>query len=758
MPETISLNIPLNGTWKFKTDPENLGECYPEELVRSFNLDCRYMDENYDDSAWNDISVPACWQAQGFQYNGAAWYRRRFDLPASASVESMNSACNKVLGGGKRFRLRFLGVDYFADVWINGFYLGSHEGYFAPFEFDVTEFIKPRDNLLVVRVDSPNDIRVKHSMDHEQKTLIKGALQDWDVNNLEVNPGGIWNDVELIVSNDIYIEKTRVDTEFELAESDPGVSDPDVATILATIDVFSAEGRPGTVCCEIKIQPANFQGEPIIHKTTLNVPVAKSRHTITIELPNPKLWWTWDLGTPNLYDIEVTISRADTVLDRFKTRFGIRKLSKGEGWATFLNGKRIFWRGSNYLSDQLLSNMDRARYERDVRLAREANMNMLRTFCVVEKPEFYDLCDELGILVYQDFPMQWRMARGSDLVRRAIPQMRDMVDLLYNHPSVAIWCFGSEPGRENFEKLGMALATECRRYDQTRLVQQANEYPNHWDILALKDKYKWDIDFHYYSGWYWGPVEELHSFDKAWFEVVTEYGAQALPCRESLERFIPEEDLWPPKWRTYKHHCFQEDLQLRWIPKPENLDQFIEDSQRYQAFFLKYHTEFYRKMKFQPCNGALQFCFNDCWPAVTWSVVDYYRKPKPGYYALKQAFSPIHVIADWPSDLAPGEPLDLGIYIVNDYLRPFPGLIVECRLLYRGSDKEQGEGILVASRSFLLDVAENSIIPGQRFHMEKLNEVGFYKLELTLKDENRTLSTNAYEFKVDPGVEKRDRR
>ena len=95
------------------------------------------------------------------------------------------------------------------------------------------------------------------------------------------------------------------------------------------------------------------------------------------------------------------------------------------------------------VSEQLQSNMTRDKYRTDVRMMREANMNMVRVYCVVEKEEFYDACDEHGILVYQDFPMQGRMSNSSDLVRRSVPQALDMVNQLYNHPSIVLWCFGA---------------------------------------------------------------------------------------------------------------------------------------------------------------------------------------------------------------------------------------------------------------------------------------------------------------------------
>ena len=164
-----------------------MGDRYPDDAVAAYKEDCKFFDPGYDDRDWDEIAVPACWQAEGHDYNGAAWYRLRFDYRPG---EQENVA-----------RLSFLGVDYFADVWLNGCFLGSHEGFFNHFEFDASRWIRAGENLLVVKVDSPNDTNLK--VRPIDKTIVKGALDDWDCNDLTVNPGGIFNDVRLLLSTDV---------------------------------------------------------------------------------------------------------------------------------------------------------------------------------------------------------------------------------------------------------------------------------------------------------------------------------------------------------------------------------------------------------------------------------------------------------------------------------------------------------------------------------------------------------------------------
>ena len=170
-------------------------------------------------------------------------------------------------------------------------------------------------------------------------------------------------------------------------------------------------------------------------------------------------------------------------------------------------------------------------------------------------------------------------------------------------------------------------------------------------------------------------VEELKIKRKELLEFVSEYGtADSLPELDSLRKFIAEEDLWPVNWKIFTRRGLHSDRLRKWTVEPASLEQMIAASQDYQAFVLKYHTEFFRRHKFAPCNGALFFQFRDRWPAVTASVVDYYGKRKKGYFALQQAFNPIHVMMDWP-DLV-GEPAGStfrrAIYVVNDYAAAYP--------------------------------------------------------------------------------------
>ena len=364
-------------------------------------------------------------------------------------------------------------------MWLNGYYLGSHEGFFHRFSFDASRWIRPGENLLAVKVDAP----------HLKRVLMKGALQgiNWDCNDPTLDPGGIWNDVQLLASHDLYIEDLKVAPFIDLARNS--------ARVLCRATLCNTTPDIKKVSVTAALSPHNFAGEPHAASTPVVLPPGVSQADLWLDLDEPRLWWPWDMGAQNLYDVAVSVTDEAGKLDRVGDRIGLRHLRKehANGWEIYLNGKRIFCRGPNYVSEQLQSTMTRARYEFDVQLMKDANMNMVRSYCVVEREEFYDVCDEKGVMVYQDFPTTGRMSNRGDIVRRAVQQGRRMVNQLYHHPSIVLWSWGSQPAIKNFEKLCLALATACAEEDPHRFIQQGASV---WQWRTAKEKFDWPIDFH----------------------------------------------------------------------------------------------------------------------------------------------------------------------------------------------------------------------------------------------------------------------
>ncbi len=370
--------ISLNGLWSFRLDPKNLGEHFPDQLAYTHRYDARWMAVDYDDSDWEKINVPACWQAEGYDYNGIAWYRTTFPRPFAK-------------GADNRAWLQFKGVDYTSDIWLNGRCLGSHEGYFGQFGFEISSFLQEQ-NMLVVRVDAPRGVLGEEDELWQNKNMVKGALERWDVNDPTLNPGGIWNDVEIIVTGPAHIATTKIQAqpcEFPPIEYP---DDPIKAVVTVELELDMMAGlTPIEYEIDIELLPVGdtkavaADGNNGRVRKTVSALLLPGMQTerVNIQLDQAHLWWTWDLGTPQLYQLSVCLRNEKDISDRMETTFGIRQIERREGSSLYLNNVRFFQRGANYLSDQLLSQMTHDRYKKDLALVREANLNTNHPFCII---------------------------------------------------------------------------------------------------------------------------------------------------------------------------------------------------------------------------------------------------------------------------------------------------------------------------------------------------------------------------------------
>jgi len=725
------LTVLLNGVWKFRGDRGRLGEEFPERVQAALRHETRFMDLDHDDGDWEEVCIPACWAEHGF--NGpVGWYRRWFDAP---ELE------------GKRCLLCFSGVDYFCDVWVNQRYVGCHEGYFDSFVIDITEYITRGRNLICVRVEAPQEKESLKLSEHcRKKRWIRGSIQDWDCVDLDIDPGGIWGDVSLEIVNTCYIENFWALPYLELTPHGHAQG-----FVTAHITIRNAGVKHYNAQLLVMLTPFNSDRTAISVREQLSVPPGSITRSVVLKVENPELWWVRGFGPQSLYELSATLS-VEGEIDEQWLRTGFRRVDIREGHGLLLNGKQLFLRGVNYVSEQLLSRVSDTRYQEDLKLITEMNANAIRVFAHVEKPSFYNFCDEYGILVYQDFPLQWQYVNDTELVERAKVQTCRMIRGLAHHPSIYEWNFGSEPSKDNFLKLCAGLAKLGRELDPTRKVSQGNYIDKLWgkeiDLFAWSKEHKWEIDNHMYQGWYgerWGPMENLHKIDPLLMPVVSEYGAQALPNVESVKRILADK-CWPPNWTLFGRKCFQRKEAFLWIPEPRSLEEFVRTSQEYQARLLKYHTEFYRCRKFRPTYAIFQFFFRDCSPAITWSVVDYFGEKKLGYEALKHAFSPILIMVDNPvTVIQTSDVFKRKVFVVNDTLTSFTNLQWGWRL-----ETENGDPI-AQSEGTPFDLPANSLVEVGEIEcvlVVRREVKGRVRLVVFLESDKGTLSQNTYDYEV----------
>lgn len=602
-------------------------------------------DLTLDTNEWHEMNVPSNWYLQGLnEHAGVVWYKKNFFIEDDLEKENC--------------WLCFNGVDYFADVWVNNVFVGSHEGYFQTFQFNISELIKKGENNLIVKVDSP--FEDPNTAWPNKKRLIKGVLNHHDcrpgawhpILGQSKNTGGIWGTVALQFTDIVKIDQIKTNTTAIIAG---------LAEINIDIDVLNLSEN--SIEAELLIITEYNSAEQIQKGTRACLQNGNNRLAYTLFIKNPQLWWTWDHGDPNLYKLKVIIEWENKKHES-EILFGIRTIRTDETGQILLNNTPLFIRGTNIIPTQWFTNYYKKDIEKDISLLINANVNAVRIHAHVTCPDFYNACDRAGLLVWQDFPLQWGYEITAEFVNSAKKQIREMVDGLYNHPSIYCWCCHNEPpvGSESLDEVLQEVVIEN---DPSRIVLKNSTFIEHP-----------------YHGWYEGFMEQFIALPGG--PIPSEFGAQALPDLESLQAMIPEESLWPPNWDVWAFHDFQYDqtFNVVHLDMGKDIESFIKNSQDYQYRYIKYVIEMYRRGKNHSIFGVFQFMFVDCWPAITWSVVDCFRKQKRGYEALKIAYQPILISFDIRRyEVINGMNIFAGVYIVNDFNKRFDDVYIEITVI-----------------------------------------------------------------------------
>ncbi|HVO73227.1 MAG TPA: glycoside hydrolase family 2 TIM barrel-domain containing protein, partial [Ignavibacteriaceae bacterium] len=609
----------------------------------------------------------------------------------------------------------FKGADYFTEVWLNDKFLGKHEGYFQPFFFDVTESLNESFSLLIVKVTSPLEDPGK-TWPHKKK-LIKGIFSHHDCRPGAWNPqfgqdrntGGIWNDVSLFLANEAFIESINISSKINFFE--------DKADLKISIDYYKKNSS--FLSDEIEIILNSPSGKKVRKKFKVELNLLKGNCSFLLTVENPELWWSWDLGKPNLYKLKLGGKYLSG-----ETNFGIREVFLDDKNTFYLNGKRLFFRGTNIIPEQNLSSLDENRISRQIKLIKEANINIIRIHAHVNRNEYYDECDKAGILVWQDFALQWTYDQSEKFKTNACLQIKDMVKLLFNHPSICFWCCHNEPG-DQIKTLDPLLYDALLNVDRSRIIRMASNYEEHP-----------------YFGWYWGNKEHYSGVPMG--PLVTEFGAQGLPVLDSLKKFIPDEKLFPPEWQKWEYHDFQYDqtFLVARVSAGKNIEEFINNSQSYQSSVIKTAADFYRRERFKKITGIFQFMFIDCWESITWSVVDYFEQKKAGYYTLQEAYQPVYASVEVRQDrYIPGTKLHLALYIINDLQKNFNN----CSLDFQINNDSLGRIKLgKIEDDSIRTIASNYI---NIFLPKKIPE-GKHKIILELKSGKRIISKNSFDIEI----------
>jgi beta-mannosidase len=635
------------------------------------------------------------------------WYRKIFASPAMAN--------------GKYVRVVFDGADYFTAVWINGHKLGEHEGSFSGFEFDITPYLKKTGaNTLAVRVTHP-----LLPKDRGLSEYLKGAFtqvvpwlmtmkdppysltSSWDPLADYGNATyamGLWRGVNLKIEDAYTIHDLDAQTD---SLNDDGSAN---LTVAGTVRNDSDNAISRTV--RLATAPKNFEGQPITLPDQAITIEGRSTAVFktAIKVAGAHLWWTWDMGKQEMYELTGTVGEASStsvakpaVNDTGRLTFGIRTIRRDADMTYYLNGKRIFPKGAWYpIADYYTSRVTPDFYRRDLTLFKYANFNSIVNFTIVEKPEFYDLCDELGIVIMVELPIpqfgpqhvvDTGSPRRTPYIATSVAAIRQIVTGLRNHPSIIEWV----PLAESHSNAA-GWGVDDIPFDQSgyqEFVDGSRDAIQEVSPHTIFQASFCDLGEHHFwtaaAGMTFNEDNYQDLFDsKAAF--ISEYGSNSLSSYQNLGRYLTPEQQWlskpadrpsfynvPIDIAAYSNiTSFQYtgiasilDKTHRFVDQDiRSAKEFVDDSQLYHSFVVKYGGEAFRRKKYNPINGIRLWSFVELNPGFHFTIVDYDRVPKVGYWALKQLQAPLTFSFAFKKALESipgGSPVSIPVWAVNDY-------------------------------------------------------------------------------------------
>ncbi len=575
--------------------------------------------------------------------------------------------------------LHFDGIDTVADVYLNEIKIGSAKNMFIPYSFDVGNFLQKGENTVKVHFTSSIEYaRAQHKADKgsyvatgEKSRVFIRKLQytyGWDCGP-RIEQVGLFRDVYLAFHQKARLQYPFFDTT-ELTDHS--------ATIQCGVEIerFSED-------FDVRMR-ISYEGEEIENKTL--APLQDDKRTFVAwqgKISNPHLWYPNGLGAHPLYDISFTVENGGVVYDELHFMAGLRtvKLLRekdeiGESFVFEVNGIKIFAKGANWVpGDNLLSRFQKDHYEQFVKLARDSNMNMLRTWGggIYETKDFYDACNRYGILVWQEF--LYACAQYPDHLEdfQKMGEMEAIIAVksLRAHPSLALWCGNNEnnwcfhiwkncddiPEYSGNQLYKQIFPRVCKEHDPGREYWISSPFGNEKDPNGMQegDRHSWEV-------WHQKKhYQYILDFDTSRF--VSEFGFLSMPCYKTVLSYTNEENRHLTSPAMLSHAKEPTGMEKLWgyvmseVGFPSNLQSFIYLSQFVQANSLRIAIEHWRSRKFLSA-GALIWQYNDSWPGLSWSVVDYYARKKAAYYAVQKSYSPILPILKYEKE-------QINLYIAN---------------------------------------------------------------------------------------------
>lgn len=672
--------VDLNGSWEFKAvdahgtlpaEQHRLTQWMPGEVPGTVHTDLManhvlpdpFFRMNENEVQWVDA---------------VQWlYRRKFDIPASF-LEN------------RAIHLRADGLDTFALVTVNGKVVGRTSNMLVGHRLDVKSVLRAGENSIEVLFDSPT---IRSKQIERRLGPLKVALEphrvyirkaqysfSWDWGP-KLTTSGIWRPIQIEASSRGYLSDPFV-------KVGPINARNAVATVSAELNGRLRAGSK----VRLVVEGGGWKSDRVVS-------AHGAKTTFRIQIPHPQLWWPSGLGEQPLYTAHLSLVYDDETLHELHVPFAIRtvrllqeKDAEGKSFILVINGRKVFCKGADWIpADSFLPRIPASRYEALLQMAKEANMNMIRVWGggIYESDLFYDLCDRLGLMVWQDFMFACgEYPQDEPFLKEVRAESEQAIKRLRNHPSVVLWCGNNEcewlycmenPGRHPDEMTGARIFRDllpraCKDHDGTRPYWRSSPFGNGFpNDESNGNHHQWNV---------WSFWKDFREYENDNGRFVTEFGFQAPANVKTMESCTMPEDRHPQS-RVIEHHNKQ-------VEGPERLVRFIAAHYRLETDFarftylgqlvqaeaLKCAVEHWRRRKYGTA-GVLFWQLNDCWPVASWAVIDSALRPKAAYFYAKRFFAPILVSFRTM-------PAGIGVWVTNDRPSAFRGVLALSRQSFEG--------------------------------------------------------------------------
>ncbi len=583
------------------------------------------------------------------------WFRRKFKLPEAEN--------------GKNVVLKLQGINYKANVWLNGKLIADSTQIIGPFriiELDITKNIKyTGENVLAIEVKrpfNPNKGEGDLAIDYA----------DWihyppDFNN------GIINNVEIKTYHKVGVEYPLVTTKFDL---------PSLAIAHLSVDAMAVNYTDVPQDALVK---GKINGEISFEQEVHLLPRQKKQVTFSpaaypqLNIKNPRIWWPWQYGKPELNRVELSLTTDGRISNELAENFGIRQVTSvlidnNKARKFVVNGKPIMLRGAAWSPD-IFQRRSVLRQQQELKLVKDMNMNIVRSEGKLEDDSFYSICDKEGLLGMTGWMCcgAWQYPDKWDAAKRSIAMSSDssVMYWLRNKPSLLIWLNGSDmpPRVKKVEADWLAIEADLKWPNPT--IASANETASK---ISGPTGVKMAGPYDYVPPAYWEA--DTTKYGGAWSFATEISPGPSIPPYESLIRFLPKDSI-NNKSLDWLYHCgtmqfgntkiFDTALYARY-GTPANMTDYLAKAQLQNYEGHRAMMEGYGLKKYNNATGVVQWMLSNPWPSLIWHTYDYYLYPAGTYFGMKKSMEPLHVMYSYKSN---------SVNIINSLLKPFTDLQVK---------------------------------------------------------------------------------